>query len=284
MSGRRSRTSSHLRARPATACGLRGRLGAASRTITRQPAFWTPVSDTAWLAGGRGAFPHLSLDRAKPGLDRGQCRRPALRRRGGLVPRVRRRDAPLALQRADHSGVARVRPRCSSSNMASAAYRRARQLTRFIASGYLVEATSLEELARKIEVDAAGLRQTVQRAQSVRRDRRRRGVRQGLDRLRPPQRRSAARAQSMPRPDRDAALLRHGRLSQHARLQRRAARGCGRPRIDAKRRAHCRACSLAATTWPRSCAGIIPGPASRSAPPLSLPIVQQRRCLASSRS
>src|SRR6516165_1135967 len=32
------------------------------------PAFWTPVSETAWLDGGCGAFPHLSLDRAKPGL------------------------------------------------------------------------------------------------------------------------------------------------------------------------------------------------------------------------
>ena len=33
-----------------------------------QPAFWTPVSETGWLAGGRGAYPHLALDRAKPGL------------------------------------------------------------------------------------------------------------------------------------------------------------------------------------------------------------------------
>src|SRR5262249_56302066 len=31
-------------------------------------AFWTPVSETGWLDGGCGVFPHLSLDRAKPGL------------------------------------------------------------------------------------------------------------------------------------------------------------------------------------------------------------------------
>jgi hypothetical protein len=41
-----------------------------------------------------------------------------------------------------------------------AAGRRSRR--RFIANGYLVEAASVEELARKIGMDAAGLRQTVQ--------------------------------------------------------------------------------------------------------------------------
>src|SRR5262249_49266604 len=43
-------------------------VGAAIETDHASPAVWTPVSDTGWLAGGRGAFPHLSLDRAKPGL------------------------------------------------------------------------------------------------------------------------------------------------------------------------------------------------------------------------
>ena len=35
------------------------------------PAFWSPVSATDWLAGGCGAFAHLSLDRApSPALSR----------------------------------------------------------------------------------------------------------------------------------------------------------------------------------------------------------------------
>ena len=42
--------------------------GAAVEADHAQPAFWTPVSETGWLAGGRGAYPHLALDRAKPGL------------------------------------------------------------------------------------------------------------------------------------------------------------------------------------------------------------------------
>src|SRR6185503_3535375 len=42
--------------------------GAAVEHDHAQPAFWTPVSETGWLAGGRGAYPHLALDRAKPGL------------------------------------------------------------------------------------------------------------------------------------------------------------------------------------------------------------------------
>src|SRR5262249_12399560 len=43
-------------------------VGAALETDHAAPAFWTPVSETGWLDGGCGVFPHLSLDRAKPGL------------------------------------------------------------------------------------------------------------------------------------------------------------------------------------------------------------------------
>ena len=43
-------------------------VGAAVEHDHAQPAFWTPVSETGWLAGGRGAYPHLALDRSKPGL------------------------------------------------------------------------------------------------------------------------------------------------------------------------------------------------------------------------
>ena len=42
--------------------------GAAIEDDHASPAFWSPVSATDWLAGGCGAFAHLSLDRAKPGL------------------------------------------------------------------------------------------------------------------------------------------------------------------------------------------------------------------------
>ena len=57
-----------LPAPKATACGSRARSGAAIEDDHESPVFWTPVSETAWLDGGRGAYPHLALDRAKPGL------------------------------------------------------------------------------------------------------------------------------------------------------------------------------------------------------------------------
>ncbi|MEI8153223.1 MAG: FAD-dependent oxidoreductase, partial [Hyphomicrobiales bacterium] len=43
-------------------------VGAAIELDHESPVFWTPVSDTRWLEGGRGAYPHLALDRSKPGL------------------------------------------------------------------------------------------------------------------------------------------------------------------------------------------------------------------------
>src|SRR5262249_18354110 len=43
-------------------------VGASVEEDHASPAFWTPVSETGWLGGGCGVFPHLSLDRAKPGL------------------------------------------------------------------------------------------------------------------------------------------------------------------------------------------------------------------------
>ncbi len=49
--------------------GLGQRLGAAVRPETQGPgAFWTPVSRTRRRDGSEGVYPHLSLDRAKPGL------------------------------------------------------------------------------------------------------------------------------------------------------------------------------------------------------------------------
>jgi succinate dehydrogenase/fumarate reductase flavoprotein subunit len=125
------------------------------------PAFWTPVSETAWLDGGCGAFPHLSLDRAKPGLV-------AVNAAGRrfIDEAVSYHEFVIGMHRShqtvptipawlvcDHEfiekyGLGRVPPG-------------RRPLRRFITNGYLVEAASLEALAGKIGVDAAGLRETV---------------------------------------------------------------------------------------------------------------------------
>jgi succinate dehydrogenase/fumarate reductase flavoprotein subunit len=137
--------------------------GAGVEDDHKQPAFWTPVSETTWLAGGRGAYPHLALDRAKPGLIAVNAagRRfideavsyhefvVGMHRSHETVPTI---PAWLICDRAfiEAYGLGRVPPG-------------QRSWRRLIASGYLVEAVSLDALAAKIRVDTTGLRDSVAR-------------------------------------------------------------------------------------------------------------------------
>jgi succinate dehydrogenase/fumarate reductase flavoprotein subunit len=137
--------------------------GAAAEHDHAQPAFWTPVSETGWLAGGRGAYPHLALDRAKPGLiavnsagrrfvDEAVSYHEfviGMHRSHVTMPTI---PAWLICDRAfvERYGLGRVPPG-------------RRSLRKLIASGYLVEADTLDALAEKIKVDAAGLRDSVAR-------------------------------------------------------------------------------------------------------------------------
>jgi succinate dehydrogenase/fumarate reductase flavoprotein subunit len=137
--------------------------GAAVEDDHAQPAFWTPVSETGWLAGGRGAYPHLALDRAKPGLIavNSAGRRfvdeavsyhefvVGMHRSHETVPTI---PAWLICDHAfvERYGLGRVPPG-------------QRSWRKLIASGYLVEADTLDALAAKIKVDAARLRDSVAR-------------------------------------------------------------------------------------------------------------------------
>ena len=137
--------------------------GAAVEDDHAQPAFWTPVSETGWLAGGRGAYPHLALDRAKPGLIAVNAagRRfideavsyhefvVGMHRSHETVPTI---PAWLICDRAfiERYGLGRVPPG-------------RRSWRKLIASGYLVEADTLDALAAKIKVDLDGLRDSVAR-------------------------------------------------------------------------------------------------------------------------
>jgi succinate dehydrogenase/fumarate reductase flavoprotein subunit len=127
------------------------------------PAFWSPVSETAWLSGGRGTYPHLSLDRAKPGLiavnaagrrfvDEASSYHEfvvGMHRSHAVTPAI---PAWLVCDRAfvEKYGLGRVPPG-------------RRSWRKMIASGYLIEADTLDALAARIGVDAAGLRDSVQR-------------------------------------------------------------------------------------------------------------------------
>jgi len=141
--------------------GLARAVGAALEEDHASPAFWAPVSETRWLRGGRGVFPHLMLDRAKPGLlaVNAEGRRfvdeavsyhdfvTAMLRSHATVPTI---PAWLVCDRefVAKYGLGRIPP----------GRRRWRQ---FVAKGYLKEAASLDALARAIGVDATGLREAV---------------------------------------------------------------------------------------------------------------------------
>jgi succinate dehydrogenase/fumarate reductase flavoprotein subunit len=138
-------------------------IGAAFEDDHDQPAFWSPVSDTRWFKGGRGAFAHIALDRAKPGLiavnaagrrfvDEAMSYHEFVKgmlRSHASVPTI---PAWLVCDRAfiKTYGLGRIAPGRLS-------------LRRYVANGYLVEADTIEVLAGKIGVDAAGLRDTVAR-------------------------------------------------------------------------------------------------------------------------
>ena len=137
--------------------------GAAVEDDHVSPAFWTPVSNTRWLAGGRGVYPHLALDRSKPGLI-------AVNAAGRrfIDEAVSYHDFVLGMHRSHETmptiptwlivdrefifkyGLGRIPPA-------------RRDLRRAIADDYLVEAETLDALASKIAVDAAGLREEVAR-------------------------------------------------------------------------------------------------------------------------
>ncbi len=127
------------------------------------PAFWTPVSDTSWFKGGRGSYPHLALDRSKPGLiavnaagrrfvDEAVSYHDfvlGMYRSHGTVPSI---PAWLICDREfiRRYGLGRIPP-------GRRRYRWA------VANGYLIEAGTVDALAQNIGVDASGLRDLVGR-------------------------------------------------------------------------------------------------------------------------
>lgn len=126
-------------------------------------AFWTPVSRLRRKDGTQGLFPHLSLDRAKPGLiavnkagrrfvDEGASYHDfveAMFEENRTTPAV---PAYLVCEAefVRKYGLGAIHPGTTS-------------LKPFVQSGYIALAPTLEDLARRIGVDAATLKATVAR-------------------------------------------------------------------------------------------------------------------------
>jgi glycine/D-amino acid oxidase-like deaminating enzyme len=199
-------------------------VGGAVEDDHAQPAFWTPVSETAWLRGGRGAYPHLALDRAKPGLI-------AVNAAGRrfVDEAVSYHEFVVGMHRS-HETVPHLR---SQLHRDVWAWPRAARLAKLavLRRGRLPGRG--RHAGRTGEADRRGcVRPASERArqQPRRRNRHRRGIRQGLDRLRPPQWGSGPCAQPVSRTNCSAAVLRDGCVPEHARFERRPSRGFGWPR------------------------------------------------------
>jgi len=126
--------------------------------------FWSPVSVTRRADGSSGLFPHLVLDRAKPGLIAVNA---AGRR---FVNEADSYHDFVEAMLAAHKTVPSIPAYliCEADFVRryglGAIHPGRRSLAAFERSGYLVCAASIDELAQRISVDAAGLRESVRRA------------------------------------------------------------------------------------------------------------------------
>lgn len=125
--------------------------------------FWTPVSVTKRADGSTGLFPHLVMDRAKPGLIAVNAAGRRFVNEGASY-----HDFVEAMYRS-HETV-NTMPAwlvCETAFVRKyglgVIYPATRNLSTHIKSGYVTVADSLEELADGIGVDAAGLADTVAR-------------------------------------------------------------------------------------------------------------------------
>jgi succinate dehydrogenase/fumarate reductase flavoprotein subunit len=139
------------------------RLGAAIAPERCTSGLWTPVSIVPRPDSTKGLFPHLVLDRAKPGLI-------AVNSAGRRFVNEAASYHDFVLAMFESHKTAPSIPAwliCDADALEKyglgVVYPGHRNPEKFVASGYLVSARTLEELARKIGADPGQLRATVLR-------------------------------------------------------------------------------------------------------------------------
>jgi succinate dehydrogenase/fumarate reductase flavoprotein subunit len=139
------------------------RLGATIAPEHGSSGLWTPVSITKRPDGSNGPFPHLVLDRAKPGLI-------AVNSAGRRFVNEAESYHDFALAMFESHKTAPTIPAyliCDSVFIEKyglgVVYPGHSNVAKFVDSGYLVSGHTLDELAAKIAVDPAQLHRTVAR-------------------------------------------------------------------------------------------------------------------------
>lgn len=139
------------------------RLGAAIAPERGTSGLWTPVSIVPRPDGSKGLFPHLVLDRAKPGLI-------AVNSAGRRFVNEANSYHDFVLAMFESHKTAPSIPAwlvCDAAFLRTyglgVVYPGHRNPAKFVDSGYLVGAPTLDALAAKIAVDPAQLRSTVAR-------------------------------------------------------------------------------------------------------------------------
>jgi succinate dehydrogenase/fumarate reductase flavoprotein subunit len=137
---------------------LAERAGAAIDEAHATPAFWSPISTMTRNDGTVAVFPHLLLDRAKPGLIAVNATGRRFVNEGDSY-----HDFVLGMLRAPGGVPAWLV--CDRAFIAKyglgLVHPGTRRLNRFVARGYLVTAPTIAELAALLGVDRAGLEKSV---------------------------------------------------------------------------------------------------------------------------
>ena len=226
--------------------------GASINTRVASPAYWVPASLFTRADGSQGVFPHTVTDRAKPGVI-------AVNAAGRrfVNEALSYHEFVLAMLRDGNDAANRsFYLVCDRRFLWSYGLGRIQPFTvhlrRYVRSGELIEARSIDALAGAIGVEKSALAKTAGELQRLRPHRHRPGIRTRRLDLSASPRRSRPFAESLRRADRAAAVLRACGLFRRISARRLACGPMAMPAFCRGTAASLPGSMPAATTWARS--------------------------------